>query len=561
MAKALYRKWRPQTWDEVAAQEHVTQTLRNAVINDRVAHAYLFAGPRGTGKTTTARLLAKAVNCLDPDINQRPCNECDYCRAIAEGRFMDLIEIDAASNTSVDDVRDLREKINFSPSQGKFKVYIIDEVHMLSTAAFNALLKTLEEPPGHAIFILATTEIHKIPATVLSRCQWHEFRRIPLNQIVQYLKEKSAVEGIRVAEPVYTEIARQATGSLRDAISLLDQLTSSDEEITLEQAQQVLGTATSMRVIEIVDSLLSKDAGQGLTHINQALDSGTDPRQLARQAVSYLRNVLLYKMGNQDQVELSQEARTKVAEHAAQFDMTGLLQAIKAFNQATVQEFANWHPGLALELAFTTYLAEPEPAQHGEEPVFVADPTPQPAKTKLTQTKPEVKPTQKATTKVSISQVKDAPKSTQTQSKKTLTPTPSEKTLEAEPPSEGAVLGDLTLHNIHRLWPKIKSMVGNHNARCEALLNSSKLTGLQENTVVLGFSSEILKKMFEKEGNLTLIADILEEVCDQPMGVKCIVTSHQTSGIPKDLKIEKDGMVSTATRDLGGKINSAEQVD
>jgi DNA polymerase-3 subunit gamma/tau len=561
MAKALYRKWRPQTWDEVAAQEHVTQTLRNAVINDRVAHAYLFAGPRGTGKTTTARLLAKTVNCLDPDITQRPCNECDYCQAIAAGRFMDLIEIDAASNTSVDDVRDLREKINFSPSQGKFKVYIIDEVHMLSTAAFNAFLKTLEEPPAHAIFILATTEIHKIPATVLSRCQWHEFRRIPLNQIVQYLKEKSAVEGIRVAEPVYTEIARQATGSLRDAISLLDQLTSSDEEITLEQAQQVLGTATSMRVIEIVDSLLSKDAGQGLTHINQALDSGTDPRQLARQLVSYLRNVLLYKMGNQDQIELSQEARTKVAGHAAQFDMTGLLQAIKAFNQATVQELANWHPGLALELAFTTYLAEPEPAQHGEEPVFVADPTPQPAKTKQAQTKPEVKPTLKATTKVSISQVKDAPKSTQTQSKKTLTPTPSEETLEAEPLSEGAVLGDLTLHNIHRLWPKIKSMVGNHNARCEALLNSSKLTGLQENTVILGFSSEILKKMFEKEGNLTLIADILEEVCDQPMGVKCIVTSHQTSSIPKDLKIEKDGMVSTATRDLGGKINSAEQAD
>jgi len=201
MAKALYRKWRPQDWNEVIAQEHVTQTLRNAVINDRVAHAYLFAGPRGTGKTTTARLLAKAVNCLDPDLHNRPCNQCDHCKSLNDGRFMDLIEIDAASNTSVDDVRDLRDKINFSPSQGKYKVYIIDEVHMLSTAAFNALLKTLEEPPPHAIFILATTEIHKIPPTVLSRCQQHEFRRIPVKDIVDLLRQRSEQEGFKVADP------------------------------------------------------------------------------------------------------------------------------------------------------------------------------------------------------------------------------------------------------------------------------------------------------------------------------------------------------------------------
>ena len=200
MTQALYRKWRPQDWDEVAGQDHVTQTLRNAVINDRVAHAYLFAGPRGTGKTTSARLLAKSVNCLEPNLEKRPCNQCAHCKALTAGRFLDLIEIDAASNTSVDDVRDLRDKINFSPSQGKYKVYIIDEVHMLSTAAFNALLKTLEEPPPHAIFILATTEIHKIPATVLSRCQRHEFRRIPVDIIVNLLKAKSKEEDIQAEE-------------------------------------------------------------------------------------------------------------------------------------------------------------------------------------------------------------------------------------------------------------------------------------------------------------------------------------------------------------------------
>ena len=179
MSQAFYRKYRPQGWAEVIGQDHIVQTLKNAIVADRVGHAYLFAGPRGTGKTTLARLLAKAVNCLNEDKAKRPCNECENCKAVNENRFLDLIEIDAASNTSVDDVRDLRDKINFTPSQGKYKIYIIDEVHMLSTAAFNALLKTLEEPPPHAIFVLATTEIHKIPATVLSRCQRHEFRRVP----------------------------------------------------------------------------------------------------------------------------------------------------------------------------------------------------------------------------------------------------------------------------------------------------------------------------------------------------------------------------------------------
>src|SRR5512140_3504832 len=226
MGQALYRKWRPRLWDQVVAQDHVVLTLKNAIRSDRVGHAYLFAGPRGTGKTTTARLLAKAVNCLDEDLAKRPCDHCANCKAINEGRFLDLIEIDAASNTSVEDVRDLRDKINFSPSMGRKKVYIIDEVHMRSTAAFNALLKTLEEPPDHAIFILATTEVHKIPATVLSRCQRHEFRRISVADIVAQLKKLAEGEGVEASDEVMALVARQATGSLRDAISLLDQLTS-----------------------------------------------------------------------------------------------------------------------------------------------------------------------------------------------------------------------------------------------------------------------------------------------------------------------------------------------
>ncbi len=252
MSQALYRKYRPKGWAEVIGQEHIVQTLKNAIAADRVGHAYLFAGPRGTGKTTLARLLAKAVNCLAEDPKARPCNQCDNCKAVNENRFMDLIEIDAASNTSVDDVRDLRDKINFSPSQGKYKIYIIDEVHMLSTAAFNALLKTLEEPPPHAIFVLATTEIHKIPATVLSRCQRHEFRRVPVDEMIGQLKTIAKAEKIQADDEALSVIARQAGGGLRDAISLLDQLASTGTKITLQLTQTVLGTATSQTVLDII---------------------------------------------------------------------------------------------------------------------------------------------------------------------------------------------------------------------------------------------------------------------------------------------------------------------
>ena len=362
MSQALYRKWRPRQWGEVIGQEHVIQTLRNAVAGDRVAHAYLFSGPRGTGKTTTARLLAKAVNCLDTDPAKRPCGECDHCQSLNAGHFLDLIEIDAASNTSVEDVRDLRDKINFSPNQGRYKVYIIDEVHMLSTAAFNALLKTLEEPPPHAIFILATTEVHKIPATVLSRCQRHEFRRIPVAEIVAYLKALAKNEHIAVDAEALNLIARQSTGAMRDAISLLDQLASTGQKITLEVAQNVLGTAASQAVLQVMDTLLERQAASGLDRIHQALDSGSDPRQFARQLVDYLRDLLLIRMQSADQIDATAEVRAQMARHAQALDTAELLRMIRIFNQAANEARSAWQPALPLEMAFVEALV---PASEG----------------------------------------------------------------------------------------------------------------------------------------------------------------------------------------------------
>src|SRR6266540_932274 len=376
MTQALYRKWRPRQWDAVIGQEHVVTTLKNAIAADRVAHAYLFAGSRGTGKTTLARLLAKAVNCLNPDPAKRPDNECLNCKAVNDNRFMDLIEIDAASNTSVDDVRDLRDKINFSPSQGKYKIYIIDEVHMLSTAAFNALLKTLEEPPPHAIFVLATTEIHKIPATVLSRCQRHEFRRVPVGEIVTNLKMIVKVENLQADEDALVQIARQSAGGMRDAQSLLDQLSSTGDKITLALAQTVLGTATSQTVLDVLSSVMEHDPARGLESIHKALDAGADPRSLARQIVEYLRGLMLIQMGNANQVEATTDVRKQMQAHARSFSTSDVLRMMKAFNTAATDLRGGWQPSLSLELALAEVLDAPNEVTPLLGPLYQTKPQP-----------------------------------------------------------------------------------------------------------------------------------------------------------------------------------------
>jgi DNA polymerase-3 subunit gamma/tau len=514
MTQALYRKWRPQTWETVIGQEHIISTLRNAIIADRIAHAYLFAGPRGTGKTTCARLLAKAVNCLAEDRADRPCNQCEHCGAVNEGRFLDLIEIDAASNTSVDDIRDLRDKINFSPNLGQYKIYIIDEVHMLSNAAFNALLKTLEEPPPHAIFVLATTEVHKIPATVLSRCQRHEYRRIPVPDIVASLLQLAEGESLQVEPEALTLIARQATGAMRDAISLLDQLASTSQEITLDLAQTILGTATNQTVIEITDSILEKDSAQGLDLIHQSLDTGSDPRQFARQIVDYLRNLLLVRMGNAQQIDATPEIRQTMAKQAQSFASTPeLLRVIRAFNHAASEARLSWQPALPLEMALVEAVSEPVmQTTHTAE-------TATPHKT----TKP-------------VSQETAVPQ-------KAATP-PAQTPAKAEPEA------DPIPNNIAQNWDQIRSIVRQKNPQTQALLNSCKLLGVKGGSLILGFNGEFAKSKMEQGEHIEILQQAMEQIIGEKMAVRCIMTAGKS--LPAD--VDNDGMVATALRDLGGEI-------
>jgi DNA polymerase-3 subunit gamma/tau len=353
MSQALYLKYRPAHFDDMVGQEHVIQTLRNAIASGRLGHAYLFSGTRGSGKTTTARLLAKAFNCTEPNPMQRPCNRCANCVAVNEGRFLDLIEIDAASNTGVDDVRELRDKIQFAPNEGRYKVYIIDEVHMMSNAAFNALLKTLEEPPAHAIFILATTEEYKLPATVLSRCQRHTFRRIPLARILERLQAICQREGVQVEPAALQIVAHHATGSLRDALSLLDQLILSPETIvTAERAQQVLGITQHQGIQDLTNALAQQDLTAGLQIINQTVDEGADPRQFARQMTDHLRNLLLVRAGSGQVVETTSEQKAVLEAQAKQISPAQLLHALNTFDEAARERRGSWLPQLPLEMAF-----------------------------------------------------------------------------------------------------------------------------------------------------------------------------------------------------------------
>ncbi len=505
--QALYRKWRPQLWEEVVGQEHVVQTLRNALRSEHVAHAYLFAGPRGCGKTTSARLVAKAVNCLHPDPAQRPDNTCAHCVAVNEGRFLDLIEIDGASNNGVENIRELREKINFAPNEGRRKIYILDEVHMLSQGAFNALLKTLEEPPPHAIFILATTEQHKIPATVTSRCQRFVFRRIPVKEIVARLRALCEQEHLNVEDAALEMIARQATGALRDAISLLDQLVSSDSVVTLARAQELLGTASGQAVLAIVDALSNHDPAAGLNALSDAVDTGADPRQLARQMTDYLRGLMLVRTGNAALVEATTEARQTMAAQAQRFELATLLRAIRAFTAAANDVRGGWQPQLPLELALVE-CATPLPA---------AEATP-------------------------VAPATSAPPRASRPTPRAVTPTP---------PAQSATSVSSGSLDLKSAWTQLLALMREKDKATHGLLNSSKMVGLEGNVLKLSSNEFVAKQINDQAKTRQLINALLTQVLGFECGVKCEVAGR--ARLPANDDLPADGLVSTALG-LGGEI-------
>jgi DNA polymerase-3 subunit gamma/tau len=544
MSQVLYRKWRPTRFNQIVGQEHITQTIQNAIAADRVGHAYLFSGPRGTGKTTLARLLAKAVNCLDEDLSQRPCDKCQPCLAVNDGRYLDLIEIDAASNTGVDDIRDLRNKINFSPSEGRFKVYIIDEVHMLSTAAFNALLKTLEEPPSHAIFVLATTEEHKVPLTIKSRCQQFNFRLLTTQEIIGRISSIAENEALTVEPEAIAMIARHGSGSLRDAESLLDQLiVAPGDTITLERAQLVLGTASSDSVTALTEAWIVGDGSRGLSVIHDALASGADARQFSRQMVLYLRHLMLVKTAGDDLIiDAPKETQQLLASQAKRVQRRQIIEAVKNFNEAANVSTRSWHPQLPLEMAFIELLPESDRRERSEAKAAFLE-TPASFQPPITQAEPEVSEVIRAASEepVEIEKLE-----------------PSDEPLVTDGGEKRKVdSSTISLEMVVRQWPKLREVVSKQDRSLPALLASCKPLATEGKTIFIGFDFPILKDKFDHKKQAE---EIVSRGLSQLLGTDCLVTSVVTSEFtaPDQPKVIDKESFSALAEELGGIVRENE---
>ena len=502
--QALYLKYRPRTFEEVVGQEPITRTLRNALRQGRIRHAYLFTGPRGTGKTTTARLLAKAVNCAAPE-EQRPCNACPICMAINEGRLLDLIEIDAASNRGIDEIRDIREKVGFRPNEARLKVYVLDEAHMLTEPAFNALLKTLEEPPPHVIFTLVTTDPHKIPATITSRCQRFDFKRIPLQAIVDRLAYIAAQEGITVEPAAMELIARQGTGALRDAISLLDQLTSYGDEITLDQVQMVLGTVASESAGKLAACLADGDVAGGLDLINRTVGDGADPRQFGREVVEYLRGLLLVRQGAGTRLlNATAEQAAEMEALAERFPAEGLLHAIQLFNEAAtdLRRGLQTIPQLPLEMALVESTLERRAPEAAVQPARRAEPA---------QAAPPAPPSSQP--KAEVHRVAEQPVPAPARE------APAEIPARAEPVSEPQTsAGSMTLKQVQQAWAQVLQAVRQRNPATQAVLNTGcEPVEVNGDEIVVTFPFPFLR---EKLGDLQRRMEI-QEALSEALHTRC----------------------------------------
>lgn len=503
--QALYRVYRPQTFEALIGQDAISQTLLNALRYNRLAHAYLFCGPRGTGKTSTSKILAKAVNCLDPQ-NGEPCNACENCRAINEDRFLDVIEIDAASNRGIDEIRSIREQVRFTPSMGKRKVYIIDEVHMLTTEAFNALLKTLEEPPEHVLFILATTDPQKVPKTVLSRTQRFDFHRIPTPVLTDHLRDIADREGIDVTDDALTLIAKNAAGGMRDAISLLDQtIAFAGDSIDKNAVLEMIGGLDDTALIGLVDSLISGDTAAIFDVLDKLLRLGGDARALMHSLLTYLRDLLLARVGHaaSDGSAWSDE-QLRQARALSLRHLEALLQ--KAADAERDMRIA---PDSELILELT--LVEMALLLHDDSPA---------AKTHQASHLPRPGQVPHAPT-VAAPQEAAAPPA----SKPDVSPAPVVSASPAPPAQDDAE----TLAAIKNIWPQIIDALKDVSIRIHAFMKPAELRSYHNGTLTLWFPrADIFHcKQMRLTENKKILNDVVANFWQTPLQYDCVLEEEQ----------------------------------
>jgi DNA polymerase-3 subunit gamma/tau len=549
VSEVLYRKWRPQSFAEVAGQDAVTRTLRNSVASGRLAHAYLFCGPRGTGKTTLGRLLAKAANCAAPEDGE-PCNKCDSCLAFIEGRAMDFIEQDAASHNSVDDIRQLRENVILTPMAGERKVYLLDEVHMLTGAAQNALLKTLEEPPPHIIFVLATTEAHKVSGTIISRCQRFDLKRIPMSAAQERLAFICEKEGLALEAESIEEIARAATGSLRDGINALEQVvTYYGKSPTHEQVCEALGLSVDARSGQLALLALEGDLTAGLMLIAQVRDDGIDIKQFAKQVVKYLRGLLLAKAGASESLDLPQEMAEEVKAAAIQLPKGKIIRALQLFGRIDFREDAAASGGsLPLELALVEFVSsttEPRdvPAPIAEAASSKRQPPPQPL---------APKPVPKAAKPPVIERAVPMPDPPKV-SEPAVEPAMAEILVEepAPEPVAAATPSPLAAGPADDLLDRVRQSLKEPEKQLSALLNGScELKSSEGETVVLGFFHTFHLERIERGG----YKGKLEEAFSIALGRRVtVVYQHSPQERATGDKQRTGGHLVQAAREMGAR--------
>ncbi|MBI4328860.1 MAG: DNA polymerase III subunit gamma/tau [Chloroflexi bacterium] len=531
MAQVLYRKWRPQRLEEVVGQEPIVQTLLHALEQGKVGHAYLFSGPRGTGKTSTGRILAKALDCEESKGRGEPCNRCDNCLAVNQGAFLDLVEIDAASNRGIEEIRDLREKVRFAPARGRVKVYIIDEVHMLTDQAFNALLKTLEEPPGHVVFILATTEVHKVPLTIVSRCQRFDFRRIGIPEVVGLLEKICRSEGYAVTPEALHVIARAAQGSLRDAENLLEHLVLSvGPRATGREAEELLGASGSDRARELAKRLLASDLSGALTSVARLQAEGVDLKQVHRELVEELRALLLIAAGAESALDMTATELAERRELASSSEVRSLQRALERLAPVVVTSGGS---PLPLELAFVGIVEQ--------EKSDAAPPLPEMPKPRSASRGRETASQPSASASRGEGDTRSKPSSPvpsgarEEKGDMAPPPVPTSPTTQEVPTgaSDSAPIGEVDLPMVQSRWREIvdslKGMGSNRNL--DAILRSaSKPIALEDETLVLGFYYPFHKEKVEDPKYRHLVEQRISQKLGKRLRLRCELIPRPSQG-------------------------------
>ena len=569
------RKYRPGTFDDVIGQSHVVQTLMNSIATKRIAHAFLFSGTRGVGKTTVARILAKALNC-EQGPTGTPCNTCSNCQEITQGTSVDVVEIDGASNTSVDDVREIRENVKFTPFRGQYRVYIIDEVHMLSNSAFNALLKTLEEPPSHVVFIFATTEIHKIPATILSRCQHYNFRRISKAEIVQRLRHVADQDGLTIEDRSLMALARASEGSMRDGLSLLDQIIAfGGNTIRHEDLEALLGAVPQERIRAMVEAVIQQDSAKALQVIAALLDQGHDVRAYCADLVEYVRNMLVAAVVPsgpelRSLIEATEEDLTQLARDAERFTVEQLQELFRMYAAAEDSLRVSAHPRFALETAAvraTRLLrtAEVQPASsrlavQPEKPAAdrrVVTQTPAQTQDKAT---PSPAPVVK-TTGVKVSQDNVAktsaagggtpkapsvapPREVAAPPARTpavapsapVVPPASAAPVQQEPKATSAAEASAAAVEVN--WEQFQEAVSTNHPNIAPFLEMGRLVKIEGGLITLGFAKQATtaRSMLEKEDNLQALAALGESLYGCAVRIRIVEVAEQDPGAAPTMK-------------------------